>query len=103
MPEAPSEALARLARAHGVATEYWDWRGKHVVVAADTIVSVLDALDIDAADEAAIEQALADKELESWRRVLPPVIVMREHWTPWVPVHVPDGEESVDARITLEN
>ncbi|MBB2890411.1 4-alpha-glucanotransferase [Flexivirga oryzae] len=103
MPEAPSESLARLARAHGVATEYWDWRGNHVVVGADTIVAVLAALDVDASDAPAIEQALVDQELESWRRVLPPVIVMREGWTPWVPVHVPEGEDSVDARVTLEN
>ena len=103
MPEAPSDALARLARALGVATEYWDWRGNHVVVGADTIVEVLDALDVDARDEAAIEQALADQELAPWRRVLPPVIVMREGWTPWVPVHVPDGEDSIDVRVTLEN
>lgn len=103
MPEAPSEALGALARAHGVATEYWDWRGNHVVVGAETIVSVLSALDVDASDETAVEQALADKELSAWRRVLPPVVVMRAGWTPWVPVHVPEGEDSLDARITLED
>lgn len=102
MPEAPSEALARLARAHGVATEYWDWRGNHVTVATDTIRAVLAALDVDASDESATEQALADKELEAWRRVLPPVIVMRDGWTPWVPVHVPE-DDPVDARITFED
>ncbi|NNG39448.1 4-alpha-glucanotransferase [Flexivirga sp. ID2601S] len=104
-PAAPSETLAQLARAHGVATDYWDWKGNHVTVSRETVTAVLAALgvdlgDDDAADDAA-RAALADKALESWRRVLPPVIVMREGWTPWVPVHVP-ADTAVSARITLE-
>ncbi|WP_265444695.1 4-alpha-glucanotransferase [Flexivirga meconopsidis] len=101
-PAAPSETLAQLARAHGVATDYWDWKGNHVTVSRATVVAVLDALGVDAGDDDAAREALADKALESWRRVLPPVVVMREGWTPWVPVHVP-ADAPVDARITLED
>jgi 4-alpha-glucanotransferase len=39
-------ALAGLARAHGVATEYQDWRGRRLPVPRDTIVAVLDALGV---------------------------------------------------------
>src|SRR5699024_3689368 len=37
MPSAaPPPRLVELAHAHGVATEYWDWQGNHVVVTAAT-------------------------------------------------------------------
>ena len=50
--------LADLADAFGIATEYWDWQGRHISVSPDTIVVVLAALDIDAATPEA-EQLLA--------------------------------------------
>ena len=37
MSDAPSSPLIDLARAYGVATDYWDWKGNHVMVSADTI------------------------------------------------------------------
>ena len=33
----PSEPLTRLAAAHGVATDYWDWQGRHAPISAETI------------------------------------------------------------------
>ncbi len=50
---APSHALAELARAFGVATEYWDWQGNHVIVGEPTISAVLRALGLDVSDDAA--------------------------------------------------
>ena len=41
---APPPRLVELAHAHGVATEYWDWQGRHVTVSAATIRAVLTAL-----------------------------------------------------------
>ena len=41
-------ALGELAAAFDIATEYWDWQGRHVAVPADTIVKVLAALGVDA-------------------------------------------------------
>ncbi len=101
MPESAS-TLTQLARAHGVATEYWDWRGHHVTVPKETIVAVLAAMDVDASDESAAERALADARSRAWRRVLPRIVILREGWTPWVPVHVPDGSEIL-ARLHLED
>ncbi len=101
MPDAASQ-LVQLARAHGVATDYWDWRGSYVKVPRETVVAVLAAMDVDASDDAAVESALAEAALKPWRQVLPNVVIMREGWTPWVPVHVPDGSE-VLARLHLED
>ena len=50
-------ALRQLAEAYGIATEFWDWQGRHVDVPAETIVKVLAALDVDASTPEAAEQA----------------------------------------------
>ena len=46
---AASDDLLELATAHGVATQYWDWQQRHVVVPAATVIAVLAGLGIDAA------------------------------------------------------
>jgi len=89
---APSHALAELARAFGVATEYWDWQGNHVIVSAATISAVLEALGLDSSDDAGIARSLAVVADRAWRRTLPPIVVCREGATPWVPVHLPHGK-----------
>jgi len=88
---APSHALAELARSFGVATEYWDWQGNHVIVGASTISAVLEALGLDVSDDGAITRSLAVVADRAWRRALPPIIVCRESWPTWVPLHLPDG------------
>ena len=88
---APPPRLVELAHAHGVATEYWDWQGRHVVVSAAAIRAVLTALGVDAEGDDAVERALADVELAPWRRTLPATVVAREGWTPWVHAHVAAG------------
>lgn len=98
----PSAHLLDLAKAWGVATDFWDWQGVHTVISEDTLVTILGALGVDATTEEAIETGLRDADLRPWRRVLPPVVVTREGWTPWVPVHLPDGEQ-VTLTIELED
>ncbi|BDZ57400.1 hypothetical protein GCM10025872_10570 [Barrientosiimonas endolithica] len=102
MPSAPSSTLQDLAHAHDIATEYWDWKGNHVKVSDDTLRSVLAALDVPAEGDEQVAQAMARKRDEAWRRTLPPVVVLREGWTPWVAVHVPDGAE-ISAVVRLED
>lgn len=89
---APSHALAELARAFGVATEYWDWQGNHVIVSAATISAVLEALGLESSDDAGIARSLAVVADQAWRRTLPPIVVCRAGGTPWVSVHLPHGE-----------
>ena len=98
----PPPRLVELAHAHGVATEYWDWQGQHVVVSAPAIRAVLTALGIDATGDDAIEHALADVELAPWRRTLPATVVAREGWTPWVATHVPAGT-GIRVDVVLED
>ena len=50
--ELPDEQLQQLARSYGIALDWWDWQGSHVVVPADTIVPVLAALGVDASHAA---------------------------------------------------
>ena len=90
-PVPPPPRLVELAHAHGVATEYWDWQGRHVVVSTAAIRAVLTALGVDALGDDAIETALADVDLAPWRRTLPATVVARTGWTPWVHAHVAAG------------
>ncbi|KNX36717.1 4-alpha-glucanotransferase [Luteipulveratus halotolerans] len=102
MSHAASSPLQDLARSYGVATEYWDWKGNHVRVSDETIRTVLGALDVDASTVQAAQQSLDDRRDETWRRVLPRVVVLRHGWTPWVSVHVPEGTD-ITALIRLED
>jgi len=99
---APSVGLVELARVHGVATEYWDWQGAHVTVAAETVRAVLRALAVAADTAEEVDASLERAADQAWRRMLPPVVVTRRSWTPWVPVHVGHGEQ-VRAWVALED
>ena len=79
-PQAPVSswpALQELADRYGVSTEYWDWRGAHQPTSVGTVVAVLAAFGVDAATEEAARTALAAVDEAPWRRMLPPVVVMR--------------------------
>ena len=94
-------ALGELAAAYDIATEYWDWQGRHVAVPAATIVSVLAALGVDAGTPEAAGQALAAHAFEPWTRMLPACLALREHRTAPVQVHVGHGDP-VQVWIELE-
>ena len=68
----------------------------------DDPLTLVDAGPNSATSLTVLEAALADAQLKPWRQVLPNVVIMREGWTPWVPVRVPDGSE-VLARLHLED
>ncbi|MEO5851682.1 MAG: 4-alpha-glucanotransferase [Nocardioides sp.] len=95
----PDQALLDLAARHRIATEYWDWQGVQVPVTAETLVAVLGGLGVEAGTAESARAALVDADLAEWRRVLPPTVVARTGWTPWVSVHVPDG---VPVAVTVE-
>ncbi|AKT51512.1 4-alpha-glucanotransferase [Arsenicicoccus sp. oral taxon 190] len=101
MTDAPSTDLIELARAHGVATEYWDWQGQHVTVPVRTIVAVLAALGEDASTDDAVRAALTGVQDREWRRTLPPVVVMRAGEPASLAVHVPHGSQ-VAVSVRLE-
>ncbi len=94
----PSPALVELAHAYGVATDYHDWKGRHVQVEDDAVRDVLAALGVDASDPAA---ALRRRREEPWRRMLPTCVVAVAGDARHVPVHVDDGDP-VDVWVELE-
>ncbi|MDQ2758560.1 MAG: 4-alpha-glucanotransferase [Actinomycetota bacterium] len=98
---APLAPLARLAQAHGIATDYTDWQGVHAPVGNDSIRAVLAALEVPAATAEEVEASLVGLDRRSWRRTLPPTVVCRTGWTPWVAVHVPHGT-GVELVVELE-
>ncbi len=100
--DTPSTALAGLARAHGVATEYWDWQGHHVTVSAATIRSVLGALGVRAESDAAAQAALREMADGPWRRRVPAFTMQRFGSTAQVRVHVPHGDPVV-AWVEIED
>ncbi|WP_241236866.1 4-alpha-glucanotransferase [Georgenia faecalis] len=89
--DAPDEALVRLAEAHGVATDFWDFTGAHRAVPAATIRAVLHALGVSAETDDAVAHALADVDDEPWRSALPASLVLRTGSSHELQVHVPDG------------
>ncbi|MDO5495022.1 MAG: 4-alpha-glucanotransferase [bacterium] len=100
--ELPGDALVRLAGAHGIATDFWDFEGNHRLVTARSIVHVLGALGVAAETDEEIEAALEEAELAPWREVLPVCSVVR-HGTPSdIGVNLPDGA-SVTLRLELED
>jgi 4-alpha-glucanotransferase len=95
----PSDALLQLARAYGVTTSYHDWQGKQVQVSEDTVRGVLAAMGVDATDAAV---ALEGVELEAWRRLLPPSLVVREGQPVVLHAHVA-GSEDLQLALRLED
>lgn len=87
------ELLRELAGRHGVATWFWGWGGTRQDVEPATLQSVLRALGVPADTPEAMRQALADADLAPWRRVLPPVTVVREGSDATVFAHVPHGSD----------
>lgn len=83
--------LVSLAHAYAIATEYWDWTGRHTPVPRSTVVAVLAALDVAAETPEQVTHALVEVTLRAWRQVLPPCVVLREGVSHRLPVHVAHG------------
>ena len=99
--EQAADALLELAAAHGVATDFWDWQGRHVPVSRASVEMVLAALGVEADSEQAVNSALRDVAERPWRQMLPRVVVTRSGRVHDVAVHVPDGQP-VHAWVELE-
>ena len=84
--------LLRLAAAHQVEPDYRGHDGLQHRASADTVRKVLAALGVDASTPERVHLALAHVENMPWRRVLPPVVVVRQGRHAHVPVHVTHGD-----------
>ena len=94
--------LARLADKFGIAQEFWDWKGRHVAIPAETIVEVLRAFDVDAATPELADAALTRLEDDRWLRTVPACTVVEENTGVHVDIHVPAGTE-VRVHVQLES
>jgi 4-alpha-glucanotransferase len=100
-PSGLTDALLALAERHGVVPDFWGFDGTHQWVTPATMVDVLAALGVDASSPERVAVELEHAEDEVWRRMLPPVVVLREGEAPHVLVHVDDGAE-VNVWVELE-
>ncbi len=103
-PADASHALYPLARHCGIADDYYDIWGHHHPTSDATRRALLAAmhLPLDTHDPATILRDLEDAE---WRRLLPPVLVLRENEPVQIPLGVPAEQELQPWRwtLTLEN
>ena len=83
--------LARLAQAHGIATEFEDWKGNAVQVSDETLIAVLAALDVDASSPQDVQGALAAAKDAAASRTLPACTVVVEGASVEISAHLPDG------------
>jgi 4-alpha-glucanotransferase len=88
-------SVRRLAEAHGIALDWWDWQGVHTEVPSTTIVATLAAMGVDASSPEAAQQALAAAEEQRWARMVPACVVTREGGWPAVDVHVAHGHPAM--------
>jgi len=98
---APSEALATLARVCGVATDVHLIDGTHVRCSRSAIVAALTAMGMNADTDEECAQSMRELEDYVWKRIVPPVTVIREGASRDIAIHVPDGS-SVTALLRLE-
>jgi len=94
-------ALQELADAYDIATEYWDWQGRHVAVSPETITSVLAALDVDASSPELAQQAVERARRQRWTRMLPACLAVQQGVAPTVWVHV-THHDPVELWLDLE-
>ncbi|MFV0406717.1 MAG: 4-alpha-glucanotransferase [Propioniciclava sp.] len=97
-----SSTLRDLADAHGIATDFWDWKGRHAEVDDVTVIGILAGMGVAAATETEAAAALADFGLRHWRRALPPCTVLEQGQSRQIPAHVPAGSPAA-VRVRLES
>ena len=100
-PSPPSAEVADLARAFGVATEYYTQQGARIEVDGETLTRVLTAIHVDASTPSGRAAAWDRVTNGPWRRVLPHVVVARQGHPRQFHAHVPEGT-ALTAWVELE-
>ena len=90
MPEVDPR-IAHLAEAHGISTEFWDWKGQHRKPSQETLIACLKAMGVDTTSEDWIDEDFARVEEADWRAPLPPCTVVEQSQYKTINVHVPAG------------
>jgi 4-alpha-glucanotransferase len=97
--------IRQLARLHGIADSYLDFRGQPRQVSLESQAAILAALGIEAGDDAAAEAAIREYQTRRWTGFAPPVAVFGEGKPMAVPIAVPVdlAARKVDWSVTLES
>lgn len=85
--------LVALAKAYGVANEYWEINGAHHEVSDDTLAKVLGAMGIDVSSEESVIAQTQERQDRDWRRILPACTVVTAEQGGVVHAHVPHGNQ----------
>ena len=95
-------ALCRLAQAAGIGLRYHDiWGTQHDVPDA-TLRTLLATMGIDASTDAAVQAALDDRTAGTWRQRVEPMVVLRQHASPWrIRIHLPSSVDSQTVRVRV--
>lgn len=98
-------AVSSLARLHGIADTYLDYRGQPRQVSLESQAAILAAFGVDATDRQAVIDAIHQHDTKCWTDVAPPVVVAREGARPRVVVSVPLDLEarSIEWVVRLED
>ena len=72
------DLLGKLARLCGIEAEYVDFQGARRHVPATTQRALLEAMGIDTETGGALRSAIAEREFLPWRRLLPPVFLVKD-------------------------
>ncbi len=88
-------ALAELAGHFGIATDFWDWKGRYTEIGDQAVIAILAALGVDAATPEQAWAALEQVRLRPWRRELPPCVVIEQGQQRTIEVHVPAGDPAL--------
>jgi len=90
-----SEPLAQLAQRYGIARSFHDVWGEARDAAPATLVALLGAMGVAAADDAQVQAAHVAHDAARWRRLLPPVVVQVDDAPAIrVPLHLSAGFET---------
>ena len=90
MPEVDPR-IAHLAEAHGISTEFWDWKGHHRKPSQETLIACLSAMGVDTTTENWVDDAYLELEESGWRQPLPPCTVVERGQEKTINVHVAAG------------
>ena len=97
--------IRQLAQLHGIADSYLDFRGQPKEVAVASQTAILSALGIEAADDAAAEDAIHQYQTRRWTGFVPPAVVAAEGQPIAVSLAVPVdlAAKKVDWNVQLES
>ncbi|MBM0103965.1 4-alpha-glucanotransferase [Steroidobacter sp. S1-65] len=97
--------IRQLAQLHGIADSYLDFRGRPKEVSVASQTAILSALGIEAADDAAAEDAIHQYQTRRWTGFVPPAVVAAEGQPIAVSIAVPVdlAAKRVDWNVQLES